>query len=112
MRRIILRNPSIFDRNNAEEELLPQAGILNNFIKQLELITEKVGHDTADTLLKNIFENTEVTKSMQLNVVISELRRFTVDETEIQVVREAFEKRTGHFGKSFCTYYSRDPWKR
>lgn len=107
----ILRNPCRCDVNNVEEESRTQANILSKITQKLELISLTSGRETYNTLLKKIFENKAVVKKMQQNVGISQSRRFLVNETELQIVRDVFEKRTGQLGQSFFTYYTRDLWK-
>lgn len=79
--------------------------MLRNVTEQLESIRKYVGKDEVDTLMKNTIENEEVTKAMQQNLGMLQLRRLIVDGTE--VVRERFEKRTDHLGESVFTFYTR-----
>lgn len=83
-----MRNPSQFDMNNVQEEVRTQVGILSIVTKQVERMSKKLGQDTVYTLLKNIFENESATEAMQRNVGMSQVRRFVVYETEIQIGRE------------------------
>lgn len=72
---------------------------------KLEEIRKEVGVEAIGRVLKKIFENEVVIKTMQLSLDIFELKRVIIDETELQILSEGFDKHTGKLGNFYFTYY-------
>lgn len=86
---------SRLDVNNVEKEASTQVETLIKVAQKLEDISKKLGQETVTKILKNILKNEAVMETMQRNVGMLELRMFLVDELEMQISREGFEKGTG-----------------
>ena len=95
--------------SNLSEGVEREARNLSSVAVQVEAISKKVGRDVVDNLLSDIFQNGNVMNAVQRNTSVSKLTQYIIDDMELGIMTDGFEKRTVHVGESLCTYYCRDP---
>lgn len=68
-------------------------------------VCDKVGVEQLDKVFKNIFDNDMVLKAMHRK---NSLEQVLVDENELHILSDGFEKVTRKLGESHLTYYTRE----
>lgn len=104
---VIARHKKGIIAKDIDEGALIQSANLNSVVVQLQSISEKIGADQMDTLLKNIFKNCIVLKTIELHKCMKSLEEIIIDLTDLDIFTTEFEERTGKFGQSQITYYTR-----
>lgn len=71
-------------------------------------MSNKLGVDLTETLLKNIFNNDIGAKEIQRRKCIKSLEEVIIDPKGLDIFTTGFENRTRQLGQSHFTYYTRD----
>lgn len=89
-----MRNKKGLLVNQVDEQSIVQVEKLSEVVAGLQAVCEKVSVEQIYKFLKSIFDHDMVVKEMQRRIGMNALQEVIVDENELHIFSDRFEKRT------------------